>query len=181
MVIDILFIITISITSALLSEGLSWLLVYRTESYQRMKASADKLQAQVDKIKETESTTSTIQLKNKAKDKKLERIEESLKLTNKDLSFSKMKSMFAVAVSMIALFTYLNTVFDGKIVCKLPFEPIGFIQNLSHRNIPGKDYTDCSMTFLYVLCSMFIRTNIQTIMGTKQAASKQSNPFAMQQ
>ena len=42
-------------------------------------------------------------------------------------------------------------------VAKLPFEPIGLIQGLSHRNLLGEDFTDCSFIFLYVLCTMSIR------------------------
>ncbi|KYQ93331.1 hypothetical protein DLAC_06001 [Tieghemostelium lacteum] len=173
---DIVFIILISIGSTLLSEGISWLLIYRTEQYKRSKQNIEKLQAQIDKIKEQESHTAV--LAKKGKDKKLERAEESLKNANKDLTTGKMKSMFAVAISMVALFSYLNSIFDGKVVCKLPFEPIGFLQGFSHRNLAGNDFTDCSMTFIYVLCSMGIRSNIQMILGTAPPKQKgQQNPF----
>ncbi|KAF2070363.1 hypothetical protein CYY_008319 [Polysphondylium violaceum] len=171
---DILFIIFVSIASSLASEAFSWVLVYRTDSYKKSKQTIERLEAQIEKLKEAESSASILK---KGKDKRLERAEEALKAANKDLSFSKMKSMFAVAVSMIALFSYLNKGFDGKIVAKLPFEPIGFIQGLSHRNIEGNDMTDCAMTFLYVLCSMGLRNNIQIILGTEPPKTKNANPF----
>jgi len=47
--------------------------------------------------------------------------------------------------------------FDGRVVAKLPFIPISFIQSLSHRNLAGEDYSDCSFIFLYILCTMSIR------------------------
>lgn len=47
--------------------------------------------------------------------------------------------------------------FEGRIVAKLPFEPIPWIRGLSHRNLSGEDFTDCSFIFLYVLCTMSIR------------------------
>ncbi len=47
--------------------------------------------------------------------------------------------------------------FDGRVVAKLPFVPISWFQGLSHRNLPGTDYTDCSFIFLYILCTMSIR------------------------
>jgi calcium load-activated calcium channel len=28
---------------------------------------------------------------------------------------------------------------------------------LSHRNLAGDDYTDCSFIFIYILCTMSIR------------------------
>lgn len=47
--------------------------------------------------------------------------------------------------------------FDGRVVAKLPFVPLSYIQGLSHRNLLGEDYTDCSFIFLYILCTMSIR------------------------
>lgn len=47
--------------------------------------------------------------------------------------------------------------FDGRVVAKLPFTPLSYIQGLSHRNLLGDDTTDCSFIFLYILCTMSIR------------------------
>lgn len=47
--------------------------------------------------------------------------------------------------------------FDGRVVAKLPFVPLSYIQGLSHRNLLGEDFTDCSFIFLYILCTMSIR------------------------
>lgn len=67
--------------------------------------------------------------------------------------------------------------FDGRVVAKLPFMPISWIQGLSHRNLPGDDYYECSFIFLYILCTMSIRQNIQKLLGfaPSRAASKQGN------
>eukprot|EP00731_Ephydatia_muelleri_P024853 Em0016g1124a len=58
-----------------------------------------------------------------------------------------------------------NTIFDGRVVAKLPFEPFGIVQSVSHRNLMGKDITDCSFLFLYILCTMSIRENVQKLLG----------------
>ena len=47
--------------------------------------------------------------------------------------------------------------FEGRVVAKLPFVPIGLFQGLSHRGLTGDDYTECSFIFLYILCTMSIR------------------------
>lgn len=52
---------------------------------------------------------------------------------------------------------FFNFSFDGRVVAKLPFVPLSYIQGLSHRNLLGEDYTDCSFIFLYILCTMSIR------------------------
>ena len=47
--------------------------------------------------------------------------------------------------------------FDGRVVAKLPFEPFALLRGISHRNLMGSDFTDCSFIFLYILCTMSIR------------------------
>ncbi|KAG0426473.1 hypothetical protein HPB47_026448 [Ixodes persulcatus] len=49
-------------------------------------------------------------------------------------------------------------------------------QGLSHRNLTGEDYTDCSFIFLYILCTMSIRQNTQKLLGfaPSRTANKQS-------
>jgi len=96
--------------------------------------------------------------------KKIERVEERLKNHNRDLSMVKMKSMFAIGFTFTALMGMFNSIFDGRIVAKLPFT-ISWFYGLSHRNIRGEDYTDCSFIFFYILCTMAIRQNIQKMLG----------------
>jgi hypothetical protein len=55
------------------------------------------------------------------------------------------------------LFDFCNTSFEGRVVAKLPFEPISFLRGISHRSLIGEDYTDCSFLFLYILCTMSFR------------------------
>lgn len=93
----------------------------------------------------------------KQQKKKIEREEERLKNNNRDLSLVKMKSMFAIGFAFTALLSMFNSIFDGRIVARLPFVPISWVQGLSHRNLPGNDYTECSFIFLYILCTMSIR------------------------
>lgn len=69
------------------------------------------------------------------------------------LVLSISKSSSAVSIGDAVLFSR----FDGRVVAKLPFIPLSYIQGLSHRNLLGEDYTDCSFIFLYILCTMSIR------------------------
>ncbi|CAG2120774.1 unnamed protein product [Medioppia subpectinata] len=160
-------------------------MVYRTDKYKRLKAEVERQCKRLEKKKETIGETNDKQMK-----KKLEREEEKLKNHNRDLSLVKMKSMFAIGFAFTALLSMfniylfalnMNTSFDGRVVAKLPFIPISLIQGLSHRNLNGDDYTDCSFIFLYILCTMSIRQNIQKLLGfsPSRAASKQGgNIFA---
>lgn len=168
---DTILIVFISICTALLGEGLTWLMVYRTEKYQKLKAEIEKQSKKLEKRKEAHGDSLDKQQK-----KKIEREEERLKNNNRDLSLVKMKSMFAIGFAFTALLSMFNSIFDGRIVARLPFVPISWIQGLSHRNLPGDDYTECSFIFLYILCTMSIRQNIQKMLGfaPSRTASKQS-------
>jgi len=169
---DTLLIVFISICTALLGEGLTWLMVYRTERYQKLKTEVERQSKKLEKRKETHGDTLDKQQK-----KKIEREEDRLKHNNRDLSFVKMKSMFAIGFAFTALLSMFNNIFDGRVVARLPFLPLTWIQGLSHRNLPGDDYYDCSFIFLYILCTMSIRQNIQKLLGfaPSRAASKQGN------
>lgn len=161
----------------ILCVGLTWLMVYRTEKYQKLKAEVEKQSKKrkfhahcsknyifikaiclknhclpVEKRKEAHGDSLDKQQK-----KKIEREEERLKNNNRDLSLVKMKSMFAIGFAFTALLSMFNNIFDGRVVARLPFVPISWIQGLSHRNLPGDDYTECSFIFLYILCTMSIR------------------------
>ncbi|GIX74493.1 calcium load-activated calcium channel [Caerostris darwini] len=173
---DSFLILFISVFTALLGEGLTWLMVYRTEKYQKLKAEVERQSKRLEKKKEVHGDAVYRQQK-----KKIEREEEKLKNNNRDLSLVKMKSMFAIGFAFTALLSMFNSIFDGRVVAKLPFIPIGWIQGLSHRNLLGDDYSDCSFIFLYILCTMSIRQNIQKLLGfaPSRTANKQSgNIFA---
>ncbi|XP_023375693.1 calcium load-activated calcium channel [Pteropus vampyrus] len=143
-------------------------------SSKRLKAEVEKQSKTLEKKKETITESAGRQQK-----KKIERQEEKLKNNNRDLSMVRMKSMFAIGFCFTALMGMFNSIFDGRVVAKLPFTPLTYIQGLSHRNLLGDDTTDCSFIFLYILCTMSIRQNIQKILGLapSRAATKQAGGF----
>ena len=47
--------------------------------------------------------------------------------------------------------------FEGVVVARLPFQPYSLVSGITHRGLPGEDYTECSFVFLYLTCTMAIR------------------------
>ena len=90
---DTILILVISICTALLGEGVTWLLVYRTDKYQKLKLEIEKQSKKLEKIKEAHGDTANLE---RSKKRKIEQDEEKLKNTNRDLTMVKMKSMFAI-------------------------------------------------------------------------------------
>merc|ERR1712106_636841 len=81
---DTLFIVFISVCTALLGEGLTWLLVYRTEKYQKLKAEVERQCKRLEKKKEAHGDSVDRQQK-----KKIEREEERLKKQQQRSFFSQ--------------------------------------------------------------------------------------------
>ncbi|KAL2535147.1 Protein of unknown function DUF106 [Abeliophyllum distichum] len=160
---DSLTVVGISICTAIVCEAISWLLIYRTSSYKSLKSTIDKASKKLETMKTTDPNTATIIKKSKTK--KIDRVESSLKESSRDLSMFKFKSGGVVALVLFMVFGLLNSLFEGKAVAKIPFVPIKLVQKMSHRGLSGDDMTDCSMAFLYFLCSISIRTNLQKFLG----------------
>ncbi|EHA8588007.1 calcium load-activated calcium channel [Cocos nucifera] len=169
---DSLVVVGISVCTAFLCEGISWLLIYRTSTYKSLRSSIDKASKKLESMKSTSSSAggavgapAASSKKPSSRAKKMDRVETSLKESTRDLSLSKFKSGAVVAAVLFVVFGLLNSLFEGRAVAKLPFSPIPLVLKMSHRGIPGTDPTDCSMVFLYFLCSISIRTNLQKFLG----------------
>ncbi|KAL6133817.1 hypothetical protein ACLB2K_066050 [Fragaria x ananassa] len=173
---DGLTVVGISICTAVICEAISWVLIYRTNSYKSLRSSIDKAAKKLETMK-TESTTAKITKKSKTK--KIDRVETSLKESSRDLSLFKFKSGAVVALVLFVVFGLLNSLFEGKAVAKLPFKPFGLVMKMSHRGLQGDDPTDCSMAFLYFLCSISIRTNLQKFLGFSPPRGASAGLFPM--
>ncbi|XP_025940408.1 calcium load-activated calcium channel isoform X4 [Apteryx rowi] len=136
---DTLLIVFISVCTALLAEGITWVLVYRTDKYKRLKAEVEKQSKKclklkpvfyflektallvisrrafaVEKKKETITESAGRQQK-----KKIERQEEKLKNNNRDLSMVRMKSMFAIGFCFTALMGMFNSITSRRCLALL--------------------------------------------------------------
>lgn len=100
-----------------------------------------------------------------SKNKNLLRIEKELAHENRDMAVLRMKSSMAAGVAHAVVFSFIYNKYDGQAVARLPFEPFTFIRQISHRNVPGNDYCECSVVFFYMLCSMCLRPNLQRALG----------------
>jgi len=158
---DAILIVFISCFTASLAEGLTYLTVYRTNKYKKLKAEVDKQSKKLEKRKETIGDSLT----NKNQKRRLNYEEEKLKTHNRDLSAVRMKSMLAIGFCATALLGVLNSAFEGRVVAKLPFTPVSLLHGISHRGLNGDDFTQCSFIFLYILCTMSIRQNLQKYLG----------------
>ncbi|KAK8444289.1 hypothetical protein SEVIR_9G111400v4 [Setaria viridis] len=172
---DSLSVVAISAATAVLCEAISWLLIYRTATYNSLRASIERHSRKLDAMKSGAGSSASSSSSGgggsssaqpaSSRAKKMDRVETSLKDAARELSLAKLKSGAVVAAVLFVVFGLLNSLFEGRTVAKLPFAPVPLVQRMSHRGLPGNDPTDCSMVFLYFLCSMSIRTNLQKLLG----------------
>ena len=130
---DGLTVVGISFCTAIVCEAISWVLIYRTNSYKNLRSSIDKASKKLETMK-TDSNKINIK---KSKTKKIDRVETSLKESSRDLSLFKFKSGGVVALVLFVVFGLLNSLFEGKVVAKLPFKPFGLVMKMSHRGLQG--------------------------------------------
>ena len=76
-----MLILLISVFTALLGEGLTWLLVYRTDQYQKLKVEIERQTKKLEKKKEAHGEN----VLDRTQKRKMDREEERLKSTNRDM------------------------------------------------------------------------------------------------
>ena len=151
-----------SIVSSLISEALSYWMLYRKEDYIYLR---DRVEYMEKEIKKASSSSSSAGGKKKKGEKKLAMFKRQLTSRKQELNKFKMKPTMVTSLLFMGTVYYLKQGFEGIVVARLPFEPLSIVQSLSHRGLIGDDFTECSFLFLYILCSMGIRANVKRILG----------------
>ena len=76
-----------------------------------------------------------------------------------------MRVQMVTMVCHVVTFYIMTQRYSGVVVARLPFAPFRFVQNLTHRNLAGDDVTECSVVFLYAVCSLAIKGNLAKALG----------------
>ena len=158
--------------TSLLSEGISWILIYRTKRFKIIKNEIDSLNSKLEDARKR-------QKENKTKDPKLKKqissLEDKLKIKSRDLYVMQLPSNFFLVLLFVSAYGFLSAIYDSYAVAKLPFEPLSVLTRMTHRGLPGDDYSECSMTFILILSSMAIRPNVKKYLGF--APQTNTNPW----
>lgn len=81
------------------------------------------------------------------------------------MTFDGLKSNLLIGVIMIGAINTIGTYFQGVVVAILPFEPFSLLRGMTHRNIPGEDYTQAAYLPIYIICAFIWRTNLKKALG----------------
>lgn len=148
-------VIGFSLFVGVLSEVACHFMIYRDSEYKKVKAQLlrsfgdwEKAEAQKDKAA-----------------RRAPRLLKEMQSIKQKLAMMKMRGTVLFGFITMGLLYLVNRYFHGRVAAKLPFEPLSFLTGVTHRGLEGDDLTDCSTTFLYVLCSMCIRPYVQKLFG----------------
>jgi calcium load-activated calcium channel len=68
-------------------------------------------------------------------------------------------------VFTLAMWQFVSTAFDGIVMAKLPFTPLGFFHKMTHAGVGGNDFTEAGGTFVYILAMLTCRQVLVQLLG----------------
>jgi len=158
-----------ALVSAVVAELINWVFIYRHVDYAKLTAHFHRAAQKLDKKKEEPAPPPK---KGNKPDKKLVQLERDFESANKAVMAIKSRSALFGGLVHLCTFVSLKSSYEGIVLARMPFEPLGLVQRLSHRNVPGTDPRDCGIVFLYALCSMAIKPNLQRALGRALPTSR---------
>ena len=159
---DTLATVVLAIAMTIVSNIITFVFLYRTDSYKEAFANVEKAAANVEKLKGKAGAAK------KARQQNIKRAEQTLQEKAAAMSRAGMPTNIMTTVVFIATTWKVSSYFGSRAVAKLPFVPPGFITRMSHRNVAGDDMTDSSMYFLLMMISMGLRANFKKLIGIKE-------------
>ncbi|KAI9178961.1 Calcium load-activated calcium channel [Blastocladiella emersonii ATCC 22665] len=135
-----------------ISEAAQWYLVRRQPKYQEIKKRSADVAAQFEVFKAKANPTK------KGTSQQIKIYETKLSELQRGGSGFQMRGALASVLILVLAYTQLNTLFEGVVVAKLPFEPFQLIRGMTHKGLPDtSDPRECSATFIYILTNVVIR------------------------
>ena len=172
--VDGVYIVLISLVAALLSEGISWWLVFRNDDYIALK---DKIRRGNKKQRQREANSTLSGSlgggSSKGQERKQARIDETLRADKQAMQVMRLKATIVAGVLMVGTYLTVTNLFDGLAVGRLPYEPMSWMARLSNRGLEQRgDVREVASIFVYVLCSLSIRGNAQKFFGNAPPKSE---------
>ena len=108
---------------------------------------------------------------------RIEEAERDLTTRQQLLMGYTLRAQFVSIGISVAAFWFVGTLFDEVIVGRLPFAPIAWFANMTHRRLPGEDLRDASYLYFFVLANMACRPFVAKIVGSERPKSESAPDF----
>lgn len=136
-----------SIFQALGTNILTYFLIYGSQAYKSIQ----------DQIQKQSKTLENLKKKDDQKNKqKIKKLEKNIQDLNQELGKKFMFQSYAIRGITFMLNRFVSPYFNGKVLCKIPFEPFAFLCRITHGGLDGNDYTEGGFQFIFWCCSMCV-------------------------
>ncbi|KII62870.1 Transmembrane and coiled-coil domains protein 1 [Thelohanellus kitauei] len=153
-------VVLISLLASILNELISYIFLYRQERYKNLIARMNDAARMIHMM---ESGEKCFNLKHE------KMIRDTFDKANDGLKGIRFKSTVISGITFTSLIAFFNRIFAGRVVGMLPFHPISFIRRISHRNLDGTNYYECSFIFLYIICSSSFKPMLSKFLNVSES------------
>lgn len=167
---DMFAVLLLTIFTGIVSELLTFFLVYKRTEYRKLNAEISKLQR---KSQHHNQRSGMIHKRDKANF-----IDKEYQRKSRQLSAMRSKANMLTGVIFMIVTPFMYNMFEGVVMAKLPFQPIVPFRYLTHSSLNKNqsegtevDYTDCSFIFIYTFALMLTKQNTQKLLGYGSVAS----------
>lgn len=162
-------VIAYGIGAAFVSEFLSYVLMYRTSSFKRLKASFQTYEPVPSAAQgSTQSGNSKTAKKKEAKMKGFEAE------VGRKMAVVQVVSGIMTFAIMVMSFKIVPMLFGTNSIGQLPFEPPGFLRKITQRGIENGGVRDFSPFFIFMLCQGSVRVIVGKLLGWGPSRKMQS-------
>lgn len=153
------------IVTALITELVGYILIYRTASFKRLKNEFESYEPSKADTGAQETAKGSSSTQKKKKDAKLKNFEAD---AGKKMAVVQIVTGILTMVTMISSVKIIPQIFGNEPAGVLPFEPPGFIKKITQRGLDadaimtGKEF---SPFFIFMLCQGSVKVLVGKIMG----------------
>ncbi|KAJ1744223.1 hypothetical protein LPJ68_000283 [Coemansia sp. RSA 1086] len=143
---DFVLVLALSLLSSAVSEAVSFVLVYRKENFQRLKAKVLQTEARLEEEK------AGAPVAGKHRQRRIAGLESQLSDARRSAGSLQMRTTVVVGLVQVAAIYLIGSWFSGRVVATLPFEPVSMFRSLTHRGLPeDAPPSACSATFVFII------------------------------
>ncbi|PVU93936.1 hypothetical protein BB561_002935 [Smittium simulii] len=149
----------ICICISIVGELINYKLLYSTSKYNSLKKNIIVAKKKLE-LEEADSSSNVTKQK-----RKIAQVKAQLELYAKESSTIQLRALLISSVLQFFFMYIIGSVYENRVIAKLPFTPMYFFQGFTHRGLEGEDFTQCSALFVFILNSMSAKPIIDNLFG----------------
>mmetsp|Transcript_17296 Transcript_17296/g.25640 ORF Transcript_17296/g.25640 Transcript_17296/m.25640 type:complete len:201 (+) Transcript_17296:35-637(+) len=179
-ILAILAAVTLSSICSIGPEILSRYFFYLSDEYLKCEKAYNRLDKDIERRK-SEMLYQTDLKRRKKEDKVIEQLTKEMDENARALQAFKMKAGFIGTMFLFFGYWVFSKNYRGLILSTLPFQVPIILRMFTHRGLPGEDYSQISVSFVFFITTMVLRRMVERNYGTPLPKSlKERTSFSNQ-